>query len=171
MTVAVVVAIGGVAAAVLLANRPGGWDGDLAERVVGETGNNLIEAIGVLGWLDTALPGATLALVAGAIGLLGAASLLAGSAAMRWAAGLLLATIAASWIFELYQGNTTGTYWQGRYSLPLLAGIPLLLGGARVPAAVAVRESPAPPGASPSSWSTWRRGRRRDAGASAPTAR
>ena len=37
-------------------------------RVVGETGNNLIEAIGVLGWLDTALPAATLALVCGAVG-------------------------------------------------------------------------------------------------------
>lgn len=44
-----------------------------------------------------------------------------------------------SWVFELFQGNTTGTYWQGRYSLPLLAGIPLLLAGADVPAGVAWR--------------------------------
>jgi hypothetical protein len=138
-TIAVVAACGGLVTLILLDNRPGGWDGDLAERVVGETGNNLIEAIGVLGWLDTALPGVTLALAAGAVGLLGAASLLVGSAAMRWAAGLLLTTIAASWIFELYQGSTSGMYWQGRYSLPLLAGIPLLLGGAQIPPAVAAR--------------------------------
>jgi hypothetical protein len=30
-------------------------------------------------------------------------------------------------VFELYQGNESGTYWQGRYSLPLLIGVPLLL--------------------------------------------
>ena len=46
---------------------------------------------------------------------------------------LLLSAVATSWLFELFQGNTTGTYWQGRYSLPLLVGVPLLLGLARIP--------------------------------------
>jgi Predicted membrane protein (DUF2142) len=139
VTVFVVVAIGIVAAAVVVTSRPGGWDGDLADRVVDETGNNLIEALGVLGWLDTWQPAASYVLAVGTVGLLGAASLLEGIAALRWACALLLGTIAASWIFELYGGDTRGLYWQGRYSLPLLAGVPLLLGGARVPPAVAAR--------------------------------
>ena len=137
--VTVVALAGGLATGAALASRPGGWDGDLATRIAGESGNNFIEAIGRLGWLDAPLPAASIALVCGAIGLLGAASLTVETAAMRWAAGLLLTAVAASWLFELYQGNTTGTYWQGRYSLPLLAGIPLLLGLARVPPDVGSR--------------------------------
>ena len=121
------------------ARRPGGWDSELATRIVGETGYNFIEAIGRLGWLDVPLPAASVALTCAAIGLLGAASLAVGSAAASWAAGLLVSTAAASWLFELFQGNTTGTYWQGRYSLPLLVGVPLLLGLARVPAVAARR--------------------------------
>ncbi|HET9547612.1 MAG TPA: DUF2142 domain-containing protein [Desertimonas sp.] len=138
-TLVVLGTAGCVAAAGVIAKRPGGWDRDLTVRVIGETGNNLVEAIGVLGWLDTVPPAAALALSVGAVGVLGAASLLAEGKAMSWATALLLATIVASWVFELYGGNTTGTYWQGRYSLPLLAGIPLLLGTAKVPAAVAAR--------------------------------
>jgi len=43
------------------------------------------------------------------------------------AAGILAAAILTSWVFELYQGNVSGRYWQGRYSLPLLAGVPISL--------------------------------------------
>ena len=131
--------IGGAITAVVLTRRPGGWDRDLATRIVGETGYNFIEAIGRLGWLDLPLPAATVALTCAAIGLLGAASLSMDSAPAIWAAGLLVVTAASSWLFELFQGNTTGTYWQGRYSLPLLVGVPLLLGLARLPAVAAAR--------------------------------
>jgi hypothetical protein len=154
-------AVGGVAAAVLLSRRPGGWDGDLASRILGETGYNFIEAIGRLGWLDVPLPAVTIALTCGAIGLLGAASLAAESAAASWAAALLVTAAVSSWLFELFQGNATGTYWQGRYSLPLLIGVPLLVGLARVPAAAAP----------PSSCSTWRRGPPHGVGALVSTAR
>jgi hypothetical protein len=136
---AVMAAIGGVAVAVVLNRRPGGWDGDLATRILGETGYDFIEAIGRLGWLDVPLPSAALVLTCAAIGLLGAASLVVGAAAASWAAGLLVSAAAASWLFELFQGNTTGTYWQGRYSLPLLVGVPLLLGLARIPTVAASR--------------------------------
>jgi hypothetical protein len=139
LIIVAIAAIGGVAAAIVLSRRPGGWDSDLATRIVGETGYNFIEAIGRLGWLDVPLPAAAIALTCVAIGLLGAASLVVGSAAASWAAALLVSTAAASWLFELFQGNTTGTYWQGRYSLPLLVGVPLLLGLARVPAVAASR--------------------------------
>jgi Predicted membrane protein (DUF2142) len=132
-------AIGGVATVVVLTQRPGGWDSDLASHIVGETGYNFIEAIGRLGWLDVPLPAASIALTCAAIGLLGAASLAASAAPASWAAAVLLTATASSWLFELFQGNTSGTYWQGRYSLPLLVGVPLLLGLARVPAIAASR--------------------------------
>jgi hypothetical protein len=137
--IAAVSAVAVVGTAVVVARRPGGWDRELATRVVGETGNNLIEAIGVLGWLDAPPPAGALALAVAAVGVLGAASLVAGPTQMRWAGILLLVTIASSWVFELYEGNVSGTYWQGRYSLPLLVGIPLLLAASPLPAAVAAR--------------------------------
>jgi hypothetical protein len=47
------------------------------------------------------------------------------------AVGAILSfAIVASWVLELYSGNVTSTYWQGRYYLGLLIGIPLLLAGA-----------------------------------------
>lgn len=119
--------------AVVMATRPGGWDRDLATRVVEETGNNLIEAIGVLGWLDTTLPTLAIGLVCVALGALAAASLSREFSAALWSVMLLGCVFLTSWLFELAQGNTTGTYWQGRYSLPLLVGIPLFLGTAHLP--------------------------------------
>ena len=92
------------------------------------------------GWLDVPLPAASIVLTCAAIGLLGAGIVGGGlGSGELGGAGLLVSTAAASWLFELFQGNTTGTYWQGRYSLPLLVGVPLLLGVARVPAAAAWR--------------------------------
>jgi hypothetical protein len=132
MTVAAAAAAGVVFVTAVAVTRPGGWDSDLAERVVGETGNNLIEAIGVLGWLDTSLPMLAVLLVCVGLGVLAAASLVCSFAPALWAAGLMGLVLVTSWTFELAQGNNSGTYWQGRYSLPLLVGIPMLLGAVRL---------------------------------------
>jgi len=48
------------------------------------------------------------------------------------AAAVITVGVVAAWVFELYQGSPTGTYWQGRYTLPLLAGAPIVLGAARL---------------------------------------
>jgi hypothetical protein len=119
--------LGAAALAALLSGRPGGWNTDLAIAVVAQTDDNLIEAIGVLGWLDTLVPWFAVFIWFALIGALVAAALFAGLRAVGWAALLLATTIVTSWVFELYQGNESGTYWQGRYSLPLLIGVPLLL--------------------------------------------
>jgi hypothetical protein len=111
----------------LLRARPGGWDTDLAVDVIAQTDENLIESIGVLGWLDTSIPWfATIAWIA-VIVFLATVSFLADSRSLVWAGVLVAGTVLTSWVFELYQGNTSGTYWQGRYSLPLLVGLPILL--------------------------------------------
>ena len=130
--VATAAGLGVVATVVTVLQRPGGWDGELAGRVVGQTGANLVEAIGVLGWLDTNLPWLAIVGWVAALGILVGAGLADRADWAVIAACVLGATIVTAWVFELYQGNTSGTYWQGRYSLPLLAGVPIALGAAEL---------------------------------------
>lgn len=124
---AATVAVGASGTLVVLRARPGGWDGGLARTIVGQTGTHLVEAVGVLGWLDTRLPAVAVIGWMALIGVMVAGALLAGPRPLITAIALLAVVIATSWVFELYQGNTSGRYWQGRYSLPLLAGIPIVL--------------------------------------------
>ncbi len=121
--------LAGIAATVvLIATRPGGWDTDLAIDVVMQTDENLVEAIGVLGWLDTVVPLGVVYLWLVAIGILVGAALLADARdGLIWAGVLTAAMALTSWVLELVHGNTSGLYWQGRYSIPLLVGVPLLL--------------------------------------------
>jgi hypothetical protein len=126
--VAVGLAVGTVATYALIDTRPGGWNTDIAVDVVMQTDENLVEAIGVLGWLDTVVPAGAVDLWLLAIGALVGAAILAGSRdALIWAAVLAGATVLTSWVLELVQGNSSGLYWQGRYSLPLLAGVPVIV--------------------------------------------
>lgn len=121
-----------VVAVVAITVRRDGWDGDLAGRIAGETGANLVEAIGRLGWLDTPLPWLVVVGWIMAIGVLLGIGLIDRG---NWAVGalaLLAVTIASAWVLELLQGGSTGTYWQGRYSLPILAGVPIVLGAAEL---------------------------------------
>lgn len=114
----------------LVSTRPDGWDTDLAIAIVMQTDENLIEAIGVLGWLDTVVPAFAVHAWVLAIGLLVAGALVAGSRrTAAWAAALAGTIVLTSWVLELVQGNDSGLYWQGRYSIPLLVGLPLLLAG------------------------------------------
>jgi CDP-diglyceride synthetase len=120
--------VAGVAAwPVVVSTRSKGWDTDLLLTIVGQTDDNLVEAIGRLGWLDAPIPAfavyAWLLAIGGAV-----AYALVGNVRGLLAAGVLVSVAAlSSWTFELLQDNDSGTYWQGRYSLPLLIGLPLLL--------------------------------------------
>ncbi len=118
---------GAVATVILLPTRPGGWDAPLTRAVVDQTGANLEEAIGVLGWLDTTLPFLAIALAIAAIGTLAASSIIDQNKLVVVAATVVGVAIVSSWVLELYQGNTSARYWQGRYSLPLLVGVPIVL--------------------------------------------
>jgi hypothetical protein len=121
----VVSIVASIVAVILLSTRPGGWSTSLFVTVVEQSDDNLVEAIGLLGWLDTPVPAAVVFGWLFGLGALAAA----GFTDRTWVpASLLVAlTAATAWAFELIQGNTSGTYWQGRYSLPLLVGLPLLL--------------------------------------------
>jgi hypothetical protein len=131
---AAVAAGGALGVAAAFVKRPGGWNRELSEAVVKETRRHLTEAIGVLGWLDTPLPRwATV----GWVVLVGVLVVVAVRARARQALGLAAAAfglaVVTMWVFELQEGSDYARYWQGRYSLPLLAGIPIALTTLRSP--------------------------------------
>lgn len=102
---------------------------EFAEIVVQRTGSHLREAVGVLGWLDTALPESMYALWFFAAGLVVMIALVTreyqrvvGSA---MALGLF---VVVGWVLEIVQGHTAGLFWQGRYALPMLIGMVLVAG-------------------------------------------
>ena len=128
-----VVAIGGLAGLAVLGAlaaikvRPGGYSPGLTGTIISETGRHLTEAIGVLGWLDAPLPWFTIAGTVLLVGILAGASLVGSGRPAIIAGAVLAAAVLSSWAFELQEGSTYGRYWQGRYSLPLLMGVPIVL--------------------------------------------
>jgi hypothetical protein len=126
--------VGAIATVLVIDRRPGGFDADLMVLVIGRTGEHLTEAIGVLGWLDTPIPVSMVLLWLVGLGILASAAVqLLDSRLLAAAVSIVAFAIVASWVMEMYSGNTSGTYWQGRYYLPLLVGVPIVLGGARLP--------------------------------------
>lgn len=112
--------------AVVLLTRPGGYDATLLGLVVGNTGDHLVQLVGVLGWLNAPVPMAGVLLfwiVFG--GLLAVAAIERPRSAIAPLAGLGIAIVLA-WALELGQGASYGDYWQGRYSMPLAVVFPLL---------------------------------------------
>ncbi len=97
--------------------------------VIGLTGDDITEAIGVLGWLDTPVPTSVLYLWFVALGLLvGAAAVADRRDLLLGAAAIVAVAIPASWALTLVQTDDFVNYWQGRYYLPLLVGVPMLFG-------------------------------------------
>lgn len=130
-TVCAGVALAGLVAFGAMSIRDGGFDRDLFDRLVGQTGLNLQEAIGLLGWLDAPLPSAALFVWLLALGALGGAALMLRQLNALGAAALVTGVgVVSAWVLEMNQGNTSGTYWQGRYYLPLLIGVPVIIGWA-----------------------------------------
>jgi hypothetical protein len=107
--------------------RPGGYSPNLTGTIISETGRHLTEAIGVLGWLDAPLPWFAIAGVVLLVGVFAGATIVGPSRPGIIAVGVLAAAVLSSWVFELQEGSTYGRYWQGRYSLPLLVGVPIVL--------------------------------------------
>ncbi|CAN5826613.1 hypothetical protein BH24ACT5_BH24ACT5_23480 [soil metagenome] len=107
---------------------PGG-NQTFAEIVVQRTGRHIREAVGVVGWLDTAIPESMFALWFFAAGLVVMAGLVARNHRHVAAAGLaLVAFVVVGWVLETVQGPSAGLFWQGRYALPMLIGFVLLAG-------------------------------------------
>lgn len=134
---AVVVAVLG--ALVVMTRRSGGFDRAVLRDVIGQTGLNLNEAIGVLGWDDTPIPTSAVHLWLIVLGMVaGAAVVLGNRRVLLGAAGVVGVAVLTSWTLTMVQ-NSTPLYWQGRYYLPLLVGVPVLLGTVRLDAATGRR--------------------------------
>jgi len=125
--------VGALGTLFVMSLRDSGFDRGALRNAILRTGEDLLEAVGHLGWLDTPLPSTlvyawmiTLGVLASAAFVQDATRLLVGSAAV------LLVAIITSWTLTMLQDQPLSTYWQGRYYLPLLVGIPVLLGTARL---------------------------------------
>jgi hypothetical protein len=93
----------------------------------------LRETIGNFGWLDTPAPHATVVIWVLAVATLVIAALVF-DRRCRYALILLaLVVVALPLVVESPKLNSTGTYWQGRYWLPLIMGLPLVASTASIP--------------------------------------
>jgi hypothetical protein len=116
-----------LAALALVLAAPGDLQAETVRLVVANTGDHLRQLVGILGWLDTAVPAVAVFLF---WALIGGMSLVAVLEYQRstfvYLAGLAGA-VAAAWLLELGQGTDYGDYWQGRYTMPFAIGLPLVL--------------------------------------------
>jgi hypothetical protein len=91
------------------------------------------EMIGVVGWLDVPIPSVTYyGWIAIVFMLLGLGLFLGRRPYVVVLVGLLVLVVVVPIVFEATNARNLGYVWQGRYTLPLAAGIPLVAAGAVV---------------------------------------
>jgi hypothetical protein len=136
----IAVAVVVLGALFVMSLRRRGFDRAVLQRTIDQTGFDLTEAVGLLGWLDTQIPTSMLYLWMVALGaLVGVALVMGDVLRVVGVTGIVLVAILTSWTLTMLQNEATGTYWQGRYYLPLLVGVPIVLGRIDVDPAVARR--------------------------------
>ena len=98
---------------------------------IGRQPEILEEMIGVFGWLDTRVPAVVVVAWLVVLGIVIGMALLAGSRRQLVVlAGLAVAAVVLPIVMEVQGVSAVGFIWQGRYSLPLTIGVPLLAAGA-----------------------------------------
>jgi len=101
----------------------------LAKSSLGKSGEMLRQMVGVFGWLDTRAPGITFFIWVIAIGGLAALALALASSRFVWALlAATAATVVLPVVVETAGAHEAGLIWQGRYTLPLAVGVPILAG-------------------------------------------
>jgi Predicted membrane protein (DUF2142) len=122
---------------------PGESGARLVRFVFGQTNAWLHEMVGVFGWLDTPSPLLTYVVWAVVSAALLALGLLAG---WRAAAALLTTVVlvlAVPVAISVDQAHRLGIIWQGRYTLPLAVGLPLVAAASLRPLGGPTRWHPA----------------------------
>jgi hypothetical protein len=137
-SLAALLAVVGAGALVVLSPRSIG--GGYVVKVVQATGEHLYQLVGRLGTLDASAPLSSVILWWATLGALAGIALLV--APRHFRAGLLLLglVIVSAWVLEIGSGNRSGTYWQGRYSLPATIGLPMILALGAAPSLPRLRE-------------------------------
>jgi hypothetical protein len=96
---------------------------------VGKLDTEYQEMIGVFGWRDTLSPGVAYVLFSLLLGaLLVIATTRASRRQLLTVAGLAGAVLVLPPVLELREYQSSAFAWQGRYTLPIAVGVPLLLG-------------------------------------------
>lgn len=96
---------------------------------VAKLDDEFMQMIGTFGWLSIPAPGWALVAFPAALGALAALALPAFSLRERlWLAGLAALVVLIPVAMELSSYRESAFAWQGRYTLPLAVGIPLLMG-------------------------------------------
>ena len=116
----------------LLEDNPNGIDAPAREILAAQVGRLWAltqEAVGVFGWLDTRAPFLTYLVWVSAVVLLVA---LCAMCARRRTAYLPIVLLVVALVVQTYSEFRSvaalGYFWQGRYTLPMLVGVPLLAG-------------------------------------------
>ena len=92
-----------------------------------QTPGFLSQMLGQLGWIDTRVPTSTTMLWYGSICALVLLALVLGNRRERLVlVALTMSIVAFPIVFEAYSGRDYGVGWQGRYTLPLAVGLPIL---------------------------------------------
>jgi hypothetical protein len=107
------------------ARIPLGW-WQIIWQLLRHTGSTLRECVGNFGWLDT--PVSLEVVVVWSVAVIGlvAYGLVVSPSSRRALPLLACSALAIRIAFEAPRVNAVGAYWQGRYWLPLLIGVPLL---------------------------------------------
>jgi hypothetical protein len=107
--------------------RPDGLRLDTLRIVISSTGSHLRQLVGLMGWLDAPTPDSAVFLWWVLIGMMFAIAMITRVRSAGVALMSLVAVIVVAWALEIGASLTEGAMWQGRYSLPLTVGLPLLL--------------------------------------------
>ncbi len=101
--------------------------GSLFINVVGQTSTWVQQMVGVFGWLDTSAPLVTFLIWYGALGFVVLCAL--GASRARGVICLVLVislVVVVPVVIVYHEAHRLGIDWQGRYTLPLAVGIPIL---------------------------------------------
>lgn len=102
---------------------------EVVRRSLGLVPERLVEMVGVVGWSDVGLhPILVLAWLVVVAGVVVAALGAAGSAGRWWLVALGVGVLVLPILADLRSAAQIGFVWQGRYTLPIAAGLPVLGG-------------------------------------------
>jgi Predicted membrane protein (DUF2142) len=104
-------------------------DFEILKETFASTNDSYRHMIGVFGWLDTPSPPVTYISWAAALGVLVALALVLTTRRMAaLIAGLAASIVVVPAVLEFIEAQRFGFGWQGRYTLPLAVGLPILCG-------------------------------------------
>ena len=126
-------------AAALVVPAPRALGGGRLVRIVQATGDHLYQLVGKLGTLDASAPLSSVVLWWATVGGVAGIALLLAPRHARTGMLLLAVVITSAWVLEIGSGNRTGSYWQGRYSLPATIALPMLMAAGAAPLLARIR--------------------------------